>query len=82
MSIRAKKFQNPLLTNILLPAGQQDQMGMSGAHRLGCDAVNFDFVRRRSTPGKRNQAAGAYPYARAGETYGRKLGPQLLIVLE
>src|SRR5262249_37630840 len=33
-------------TNILIPARQQDQMGMSGARRVGCGAVDFLTCRR------------------------------------
>ena len=82
MALRKKSPKSRERTNILFPARQQDQMGMSGTRRLGCDAVNFDFVRWRSTPGKRKHAAGADPDARAGETKRRKLLPQLLILLE
>src|SRR5262245_56306649 len=73
MKLGKKSSKACLRTHILFPARQQDQVGMSAADRLGCDAVNFDFVRRRNMPGKRNHAAGAYPYARAGETKRRKL---------
>src|SRR5262249_21946953 len=69
-------------TNILFPARQQDQVGISGARRLGCGAVKFHVVRGRHKPGERNHAAGADPHARAGETKRRKLLPQLLIALE
>src|SRR5262249_44063662 len=67
--------------NILFPARQKDQMRGRTAGRLVCDPVAF-VLWRSGQPGERNHAAGANPYACAGETYGRKLGPQVLIALE
>src|SRR5262245_3093078 len=66
----------------LAPARQHNQMrGMAGG--LVCDAVSFDVARRRArAPGEGDQAAGANPYAFAGETYDGKLMSQLLIALE